>query len=190
MWLGSFVRSIAQRSVADLGWIFVVSTIALSLPTVLSLPDHQRMLIIGSMVIGLIVTTAARALPWARWDRRALLVWPLVVLAGLAAATAVSPAGTIATLSGLIVICFLYIGVTQRPWTSVAFLPLAIPVWIFCAGGWSRELALKAPIAIGIWILIAETISRLRQRVGQLTTSPGAPSPDGRANRSRQPTGA
>jgi diguanylate cyclase (GGDEF)-like protein len=169
MRLGSFARS--HGSTADLGWVFVISTIVLSLPTVWSLPEHQRMLIIGSMAGGLVVATAARALPWEIWNRRALLIWPLLVLAGLTGATLVSPRGTIATLSGLITISFLYVGVTQRPWTSFAFLPLAIPVWILCAGGWNHQLAVKAPIAVGIWVIVAETISRLRERVGHLTAT-------------------
>jgi diguanylate cyclase (GGDEF)-like protein len=166
MRLRSFARS--HRSITDLGWVFVVSSMVLSLPTVLLLPTHQRGLILGSMAGGFVVATGARALPWEDWDRRALLIWPLLVLGGLTAATMLSPRGTIASLSGLIAISFLYLGVTQRPWTSFGFLPLAIPVWILCAGGWSHELALKAPISIGIWIILAETISRLRERVGQL----------------------
>lgn len=84
------------------------------------------MLIIGSMACVLVFASAIRVLPWETWDRRALLVWPLLVPANLAAETAVSPRGTIATLSGLITICFLYVGMSQRPWTGVAFLPLAI----------------------------------------------------------------
>lgn len=167
MRLRSFARS--HGSIADLGWVFVVSTMVLSLPTVWLLPHHQRTLIVGSMACGLVVATAARVLPWENWDRRALLVWPLLVLAGLAAATAVSPPGTIATLSGVITISFLYVGMTQQPWTGFAFLPLATPVWIACAGGWNHQLAVKAPIAVGIWIIISETISRLRERVGHLT---------------------
>jgi diguanylate cyclase (GGDEF)-like protein len=169
MALWSFVRS--RRSAADFGWLFVVSTMVLGLPTVWFLPSHQRMLIVASMLGGLSVATAARALPWESWDRLALLVWPVLVLAGISAATIVSPSGTISTLSGLITVCFLYVGMTQRPWTGFVLLPFAVPVWILCAGGWNHQLAVKAPIAVGIWIIIAETISRLRARVGHLTAS-------------------
>jgi diguanylate cyclase (GGDEF)-like protein len=144
----------------------------LSLPTVLSLPHHSRVVLVPGMAARtLLVTAAAWLLPWDRWNRRWLLAWPLLMLSGLIVAAAVSPKGSIASLTGLIAVAFLYIGLTQPPWTGVAFLPAAFAVWAACYGGWSHQLEVKAPIAIGIWIIISETISRLRGQVLQLTSS-------------------
>jgi diguanylate cyclase (GGDEF)-like protein len=73
------------------------------------------------------------------------------------------------TLSGLPVLAFFYVGLTQRRWTGVVLLPLGLVAWALAYGSWSDQLLLRLPITIGVWLILSETLSVLRGRLQQLT---------------------
>jgi diguanylate cyclase (GGDEF)-like protein len=73
-----------------------------------------------------------------------------------------------ATLVGFFTVAFFYIGMTQRRWTSLAILPVALPCWAAAYGGITRDLWLRMPISIGIWVLVAESLAASQQRTREL----------------------
>ena len=97
-------------------------------------------------------------LPWTDAPSRYALIFPLSVLGGLtglrfADATAAAP------YAGLIVLCFVYVGLTQKPGTSLALAPVAAAVWLSAQGGWKATVAIRLGIALMIWVSIGELLS-------------------------------
>jgi diguanylate cyclase (GGDEF)-like protein len=111
-------------------------------------------------------SAAAWFLPWRRWHDRALLAIPLGAWACLAVLglTSHGQAAPYAGYSGLL---FLYIGLTQRPWTSLLLVPVALSVHVALYGGPSAELAARLPISITVWVATAEVVARYRVQTGQ-----------------------
>jgi diguanylate cyclase (GGDEF)-like protein len=111
-------------------------------------------------------SAAAWFLPWRRWHDRALLAIPLGAWACLAVLglTSHGQAAPYAGYSGLL---FLFIGLTQRPWTSLLLVPVALSVHVVLYGGPSAELAARLPISITVWVATAEVVARYRVQTGQ-----------------------
>ena len=109
---------------------------------------------------------AAWFLPWRRWHDRALLAVPLGAWAGLAVLGLASH-GRAAPYAGYSALLFLYIGLTQRPWTSLFLLPVALAVHVVMWGGLSAELAARLPISITVWVATAEVVARYRVQTGE-----------------------
>jgi diguanylate cyclase (GGDEF)-like protein len=103
-------------------------------------------------------------LPWHRLPRRLLLVWPLGLFATIAAVGLSTPAGSVMALSGLTTIAFFHIGQFQRRWTGLILAPVGFGALIAAYGGWTHTLELRAPITIGVWIIVSEFLSRLRHQ--------------------------
>jgi hypothetical protein len=108
---------------------------------------------------------AAWFLPWRRWHDRALLAVPLGAWACLAV-LGVASQGRAAPYAGYSALLFLYIGLTQRPWTSLFLLPVALAVHVVMWGGPSAELAARLPISITVWVATAEVVARYRVQTG------------------------
>jgi diguanylate cyclase (GGDEF)-like protein len=122
----------------------------------------------ASMVLTLVLAGLLRRPPnLSRW----LLVFPLVLMAdlvaGAAAAKAVGPA-----YSGFFTVAFIYVGLTQRRWTSVFLLPAAIPAWYFCQVGSASVIAVRLPISVAVWLVVGELLAardgRIRIEMGRL----------------------
>jgi diguanylate cyclase (GGDEF)-like protein len=111
-------------------------------------------------------SVAAWFLPWRRWHDRALLAVPLGAWACLAVLGLVSH-GQAAPYAGYSGLLFLYIGLTQRPWTSLVLLPVALAVHVMMYGGLSAELAARVPISVTVWVATAEVIARYRVQTGE-----------------------
>ena len=111
-------------------------------------------------------SAAAWFLPWRRWHDRALLAVPLGAWAGLAVLGLASH-GQAAPYAGYSGLLFLYIGLTQRPWTSLLLLPVALSVHVVMYGGPSAELAARLPISVTVWVATAEVIARYRVQTGE-----------------------
>jgi diguanylate cyclase (GGDEF)-like protein len=111
-------------------------------------------------------SAAAWFLPWRRWHDRALLAVPLGAWACLAVLGLISH-GQAAPYAGYSGLLFLYIGLTQRPWTSLLLLPVALSVHVMLYGGPSAELAARLPISITVWVATAEVVARYRVQTGQ-----------------------
>jgi diguanylate cyclase (GGDEF)-like protein len=57
------------------------------------------------------------------------------------------------------VLCFVYVGLTQRPLTSFLIMPLALLAWFVLQHTWSAVLAVRLAIAVPTWLLIAELLA-------------------------------
>jgi diguanylate cyclase (GGDEF)-like protein len=147
----------------------IIVSALLSLPTLLSLPEGVDPGLLPLFAAAVVIALAGTTLPWDRWHRRWLLAWPVLLMLGVAVAGAFSDKNSLQTLTGLLVIAFFYIGLTQPQGTAVAFVPLALLCWIACYGGWSHVTALRWPIAIGVWLIVSEPLCRLRSEVARLT---------------------
>jgi diguanylate cyclase (GGDEF)-like protein len=111
-------------------------------------------------------SAAAWFLPWRRWHDRALLAIPLGAWACLAV-LGLSSHGQAAPYAGYSGLLFLFIGLTQRPWTSLLLVPVALSVHVVLYGGPSAELAARLPISITVWVATAEVVARYRVQTGQ-----------------------
>jgi len=121
---------------------------------------------------------------WALWalvrtpaSRRMLLVWPVLVMLGLIGSSYVAPrAATLCT--GVIVLGFLFVGLTQRPWTSVAVWPFAVvALWSTFDLPLSQALV-RVGLASLVWISVAElpawlttSLRAARTEVARLATT-------------------
>jgi diguanylate cyclase (GGDEF)-like protein len=163
----------AQARAATFGPVLVITAMVLSLPTVdaMHLPGGETPLLLAAFAAISSAAVAARRLPWQRWNRRWLLVWPLAVMGGVAAAGLTAPPGSTTTMAGLLTLAFFYIGITQPAGTGAALLPLGVACWIACYGEWTHPLLLRLPITLGVWAIVSESLSRLQSQVGRLTAT-------------------
>ncbi|MDQ2957741.1 MAG: GGDEF domain-containing protein [Actinomycetota bacterium] len=110
--------------------------------------------------------SASFAVPWTRLPRRCSLLFPLT---GWAALTLLGAAthGIAASYSGLYVLWFAYIGLTQASGTSLWLAPIAIVAYVVAWGGLSEPLIARLLIAVSVWLLLAELLAALvhRQRL-------------------------
>ncbi len=97
-------------------------------------------------------------LPWQQLPTRFLMVFPLLVLATQLALTA-STEGVAVNYTGFLTLAFIYIGLTQPRWTSVAFACLVAPSWVYSQQGLTAHIWIRLPIALGIWLLIGEVLA-------------------------------
>jgi diguanylate cyclase (GGDEF)-like protein len=104
-------------------------------------------------------------LPWHRLPERALLVIPATAWACLSV-LGVTSDGRASVYSGFNALLFLFVGLTQRPWTSALLLPPAVLTNVAMYGGWSAELAVRLPISITVWVATAEVVAHYRARTG------------------------
>jgi diguanylate cyclase (GGDEF)-like protein len=112
-------------------------------------------------------------LPWSRLPASLLLIFP-----GIVAATLVASAGVDRTVSasyvGFITVSFLYIGLTQARWVPLLAVPIAIPVYLFCALHVTPALEVRLPIAGAIWLLVGEVVADRSARSRHQTELLGA----------------
>lgn len=140
----------------------VLATLFIAVGTVLADPgaDVLLVLLVGLLTSGLVVGLS-ELLPWRRLPRTALLLLPTAWLLGLAVqAVVVGPFAS--NFSGLIVLAFLYGGLTQEPWRSSVLLVVAVPVWaglLLSAGTPAAAMLVRFPIALVIWLCVAEAVA-------------------------------
>jgi diguanylate cyclase (GGDEF)-like protein len=161
---------LANRTGAQLGAVLVVSSVVLSMPVFLTaaIAPRTRVLTFVMLLIRPPLAIAALALPWERWNRRWLLIWPMMTMFGGAGAGSVGFIDGAPALAGVFLTAFFFIGMTQPRGTSIAMLPIALPCWVATNGGWSTDLLIVLPLAMGVWILVAETLSLLHQQMRSL----------------------
>jgi diguanylate cyclase (GGDEF)-like protein len=116
-----------------------------------------------ALPVVLAASLAGWCLPWRRWSERALLLVPVGGF-GCLALLGQASAGRAAVFAAYPALLFLFVGLTQRPWTSVVLLPLALPTQFLLYGGVSTQLAGRLPISVVVWLSTAEVVSRYRIR--------------------------
>ncbi|MCW2841427.1 MAG: hypothetical protein JWR55_2910 [Aeromicrobium sp.] len=137
---------------------------------------------IGTLDRTMTLTLAGAALLWASavvaclWTDRAgrtfpALVWPFLACASLAAAAGVDPAAT-STFPGMLTLCFGFIGLTQPPRRSWILVPVALPTLAVAMDMEPVQFAVRGPLTLMVWLLVAELpaqlLSRLRQQEAEL----------------------
>lgn len=108
---------------------------------------------------------------WALWAllrrspvRLALLAWPLLVVLGLLGASEVSPvAATLCT--GTVVIAFVFVGLTQRQWTSLLLWPLTVPTLWSVIDLQADRAIVRIALAMLVWLSVAELPAWLTARL-------------------------
>ncbi|HVT64736.1 MAG TPA: GGDEF domain-containing protein [Mycobacteriales bacterium] len=94
-------------------------------------------------------------------ESRLVRLWPpiigLLALNLLAATTSdLAPA-----FGGFFVITFVYIGLTQPPWTSLWLVVPATTGWLLFNRPLTNTTVAKLPVAVSLWVLLAELLSRV-----------------------------
>src|SRR4051812_551238 len=150
-----------RRAGARLGAVLMVASVFFAIPTFAVTPIRPKMLVLTMIMLAVRppVALLAQLLPWERWDRRWLLVWPLWTMLGVGLAGRLSFAHGAPALSGLIVTAFFFVGMTQARGMCVLLLPIAIAAWVSNQGGWSSEMLARLPVAVGVWLLVGETLA-------------------------------
>lgn len=114
------------------------------------------------LMLGVIVLSPY--LRWADGPSWLPLLFPVSVLAALIS-VGIADEGAATAYTGLIVLCFVYVGLTQRPGTSLFLLPLAAGAWTADQDAWSAATGIRLAIAVFIWILLGELLSYRTGRV-------------------------
>lgn len=108
--------------------------------------------------------------PVARLPRRACLAFPAAVCGALIV-LALSQANFVAPLTGLITLCFAYIGLTQTPGTGLCAVPFAGLTFLVANGGLSGPVAVRLFIGICIWVLLAELLADSAARQARMDSA-------------------
>jgi diguanylate cyclase (GGDEF)-like protein len=129
--------------------------------------NTQGWLALGSVSAIMLVALAMSAvLPWHRLPRRVTLVFPVLVCAGMVSLDAAVP-GMAAPLTGVLTLCFAYLGLAHPSGSSLVLLPGAAATFVVVNGGLSRVTSVRLVLIALIWVFLAELLAALttRQRV-------------------------
>ena len=106
--------------------------------------------------------------PWSRLPRRCTLAFPVFALTALAL-LGYTVHGVSGNYSGLYVLWFAYLGLTQPPGSTVLVLPLAVADYLLGWGGPSWPLVTRLLIAGAVWVILGELLAALILRQNRLT---------------------
>jgi diguanylate cyclase (GGDEF)-like protein len=127
--------------------------------------DHREALTLSALIVPivLVIGIVGWLLPWQRWPDSALLAVPLTGFSCLSA-LGLASGGRASVYGGYTTLIFLFIGLTQRAWTSAAVLPLAVATTLLLYGGPSTELIARLPVSVIVWLTSAQIVFRYRAR--------------------------
>jgi diguanylate cyclase (GGDEF)-like protein len=170
--LARFVKQTSDGAdPVPLGCVLLLATAVIVTCSVPMLDAAADAWLQAAEVVGLILLPgilAARFVPWQRLGRRATLVFPLLVCAGLVVLSA-QDTSSYAALTGLLSLCFAYIGLTQPPRTALAGLPVAAATFVFANGEWSGPVLIRLTIGMWVWAILGEVLSRFTARQAALS---------------------
>ncbi len=132
-------------------------------------PDRRGWLVLGIVaIVMLALLCASFVAPWPRLPTLATIVFPASVCAAFVAISLGSP-GLVAPLSGVLTLCFAYIGLSQSAVISVFALPVAGTTFVIMNGGFSLPITVRLVINIVVWLLLAQLLARFTVRHAALT---------------------
>lgn len=191
--LGRAVRTPGTAGSArgsTVGGVLVVTSVAIVLATApgLHLGHALWPVIAVELVAGAVGICLAVALRRVGSPSAVLLVFPVLLGASvLVDAFLVRAAG--AAYTGFLTLAFIYLGLTQRRWTSVFAIPIAAVSWWYCQIGAADLLRVRLVISCAIWLIVAEVIAagseRHRHYVAALTDEARTDHLTGLGNRRR-----
>jgi len=97
-------------------------------------------------------------LPWRRLPRRALLAFPVLLVAGQVA-LAVLTTGMATDYTGLLTLAFFYVGLTQPRGTGPVFALLAGPGWVLSQSRWTAGGGIRLFLTLSIWLLLSDVLA-------------------------------
>jgi diguanylate cyclase (GGDEF)-like protein len=164
----------------------MASLLSAAVVTHTATPEVISTLATGCVVVGGLFLLLMRSALGSR--RPTLLLSPAATIVMLGVFGSVTrPAATL--MIGLVVLAFLFIGLSQPPWTSVTMLVPAVAVYKYVVDLPFAEETLRGVVAALVWILVAEIPSRLvkdlRDKQAQLETLAVTDSLTGAFNRTR-----
>jgi diguanylate cyclase (GGDEF)-like protein len=149
------------RALLAMCGLVIAATIGLLDPTSTALP-----VLLGISGALLAVVLLSSYLPWSDGPSRLPLVFPLCVLAAVTgvgfADPVVAPAYT-----GMIVLCFVYVGLTQRPGTSLLLALPAAATWLVTQNTWSAVVAVRLAIGVIVWLVVGELLAYRSDRAAK-----------------------
>ncbi|HVY10359.1 MAG TPA: GGDEF domain-containing protein [Mycobacteriales bacterium] len=120
---------------------------------------HDRLLVLAvNLPAQVLIVAGTLALPAESWLNR---LWPPIVGLGALIAIGATTTGLAPAVGGFFIIMFVYVGLTQRPWTSLWLVAPAIGGWLLLNRPLDHVVMAKLPVAAGLWILLAELLSRV-----------------------------
>ena len=127
--------------------------------------SHRETLVFSVLIVPIVFVAGVVGwfLPWQRWPDAALLLVPLTGFL-LLGALGLASDGRASVYGGYTALIFLFIGLTQRAWASVAMLPLALATTLLLYGGPSTELIARLPVSVIVWLTSAQLLARYRAR--------------------------
>jgi diguanylate cyclase (GGDEF)-like protein len=106
-----------------------------------------------ALVAAIIVTAGARSVV----GRLA----PVIVSFGWLAVAGVVTSGLGPALGGSFTIAFVYVGLSMRPGTASAFVPVAAGSWLLLNRPIDSVVLARLSVAVGVWLLVGEMLSRV-----------------------------
>jgi diguanylate cyclase (GGDEF)-like protein len=122
-------------------------------------PSGHELLVAVAIGTGCLIVIGAGILVLGSETRVARL-WPAVAGLGALAAMGVTTSGLGAAFGGFFTLIFVYVGLTQPTWTSVALVPLAAVGWLETNRPITHIVVARMPIAVALWIFLGELLSR------------------------------
>ncbi|HEY2297451.1 MAG TPA: GGDEF domain-containing protein [Jatrophihabitans sp.] len=161
----------ADANPVALGRVLLLATaiiVTCTVPMLDTGPDAwlQVMLVVGGLLVPSVLVS--RLVPWQRLGRRATLAFPLIVCIVLLVLSARDPM-IYSPLTGVLSLCFAYIGVTQTPRTALAALPVAAVTFVVVNGEWSLPVMIRLSIGVWVWAILGEVLSRFTARQASLS---------------------
>lgn len=149
-----------------LGWAICALQVPV-LAIVSAREDARATAVLACAVACAAVVLALGVAMWIRLRRDLsfpTLTWPIVAAGVYAAFGLVEPEAT-ALLPGMVTLCFVYIGLTQRRWTACWFVLLALPAYVIGAGGPGSTSWATVPLVVVMWLFIGEVPAALLDRL-------------------------
>lgn len=161
--------------------LITISTVAFFRPS-----PRVWMVVVGISIVMTCFLLLSLVLPWSRWAPRGTLAFPAAVSVAVAV-MGLGGHGIGMSYTGLLVLCFAYIGLTQPARTTVYTMPVGVCVWIAANDGWMIRYTPRLVIAVMVWVclgeLLAQLMARQRHLAQQLVHAANTDALTGTANR-------